>query len=420
MKITNELSVLHELSKAVISVNRPEDVYQRILKIVADVFGVAKASIMKLDPEDRELKIVASVGLPAAVAASARVKIGEGISGSVFKSNKPVLIKNIKASRFESKKRYKSNSLMSAPVRCFAMSVGGRPVGVINVTDRKSSKAFTPADLKLLTTIANQTAAFIHLCDLGEMAARAEKLRNELELARNIQQRLLPRKQVHVEGLDIAGKCITAERVGGDYFDVISGGVRPLSIVVADVAGHSVSAAMMMAALRSAVHAGGASCIFSPAIATERLNRILFDDLAGAERFVSLCYAQLVRSVAKGCSLKYTTAGHYAPLVLSKGEFFGEASNDPLLGIDKKAVFHERKVELKEKDVVVFFTDGLVEARNKKGDTFGISRLKNIVKNNRNFPAEEMVEILCGEVRSFTGKADLVDDVTVVILKVVK
>ena len=420
MKTTKELSVVHELSKAVIGVHKPDEVYQKALKIVADVFGVAKASIMKLDPEDRELKIVASIGLPSEVAQSARVKVGEGISGSVFKSNKPVLIKNIKSSSFAPRKRYKSRSLMSAPVTCFAMKVGGRPVGVINVTDRKNGRAFTPSDLKLLTTIANQTAAFIHLCDLAEVAARAEKLRNELELARNIQQRLLPRKAPRIEGLDIAGKCMTAERVGGDYFDVIYGGARPLSIIVADVAGHSVSAAMMMSALRSAVHAAGGSSIFSPAIATERLNKIIFDDLTGAERFISLCYAQIVRSVSDGCTLKYTTAGHYPPLVFSNGAFSGEASNDPLLGIEEKAVFHERRVELQNKDVVVFFTDGLLEAKNRKGEAFGLLRLKNFIKNSRNFPAEEMVGLLCDEVRNFTGRTDLVDDVTVVIVKVSK
>ncbi len=408
-----QLSVLHDLSQAIIGASSMEDVCNLILERTVKVLGVAKASVMKFDPVDRALKIVAAKGLPKEIVESARVKIGEGISGKVFKNNKPVLIKDIKVSGFESRKHYRSRSLMSAPVTCLPMNVSGKPIGVINVTDKKGGKHFSPDDLKLLTTIANQTAAYLHLCDLANDARDSEHMKRELDLAREMQQRLLPQRMPKVEGYDIAGKCLTAEHVGGDYFDFILGGARPPSVVLADVSGHSVGAAMLMSAFRSAIRSEGATLFLSPALISERLNALLYEDLFASEQFISMVYLQLLPD-----SIRYTTAGHWAPLLFQKGKFLNYSTEDTLLGVDKYTEFHEKRLAAQKGDIVVIFTDGLVEAQNKAHEHFGLKRVKAYISSQKNRRAMDICEGLCDEVKEFTGHRPLRDDVTVVTIKI--
>ncbi len=416
---TKHLSVLHDLSRAIVGASRMEDVCQRILAHTAKLMNVSKASIMKFDRNDGTLKIVASCGLPKNVAAEARVKVGHGISGRVFKSRKPVLIKDIRSAGFEARKRYKSRSLMSAPVTCFSMKVAGKPVGVINVTDKKGGRPFTPADMQLLNTIANQTAAYIHLCDLSEEARSAEHIRRELELARSIQQKLLPQRLPTVKGFDIAGACLTAEHVGGDYFDVLVGGARPTSVVVADVAGHSISAAMMMSAFRSALRSDTPAVFYSPAIIAERLNAILYDDLIAAEQFISMVYLQILHGRGGPASVvKYTTAGHYPPLILQGGGFISHSTEDVLLGVESYPEYHDRRVDVSKGDVIALYTDGLIEASDIRGKRFGLDRLKALIKEHRHSPSERIISAITSEVKKFSGKKPLPDDVTVVIVKV--
>jgi serine phosphatase RsbU (regulator of sigma subunit) len=408
------LSVIHDLSSAIVSASRMEDVCKKILDKVASLLNVSKASIMKFDRGERVLKIVAAKGLPRDVVSEARVKTGQGVSGHVFRSKRPVLIKDIRSTKFKGRTSYATRSLMSAPVRSFFMKVQGKPIGVINVTDRKGKAGFTQGDMRLLTTIANQTAAYLHLCDLHEESARAEHLRRELEIARGIQQNLLPRHIPKSRHFDIHGTCIMAQRVGGDYFDVISGGARPLSIVVADVAGHSIGAAMMMSAFRSALKAEGPAAIFSPAIAAERLNAILYDDLSAAEQFISMVYMQFVSDDI----VKYTTAGHYPPVILRGDGFINHSTEDMLLGVQRFAEYHERRIDLQKRDVIAAYTDGLVSAQNPAGRRFGSERLRGSLRRHRHLGAREMVDAVCDEVKAFAGKKALDDDVTLVVVKV--
>ena len=418
--MTNErkqLKVLYDLGKAVVGLSSMEDVCQRIIAKTAALFNVGKASIMKFDVNDKVLKVIASKGMPADIASNARVMVGEGISGKVFKSAKPVLIKDIRTSGFETRRRYKGKSLMSAPVTCFPMHMGGEPVGVINVTDRKSGRSFSPEDLKLLAAIANQTAAYLHLCDLAEAARQTECFRRELELARAIQQKLLPSRPLKIPGFDIAGRCVTAEKVGGDYFDFLSGGVKPPSVVVADVAGHGIGAAMTMSAFRSAVRSGGVASFFSPAIAAERLNATLYSDLAVAEQFISMIFLQILPGDGDGHVIKYTTAGHHPPLIFKNGEFMNHSTRDALLGVEEFAEYHEKRIDVKGGDIIILYTDGLIEAASPAREKFGIERVKDFVRHNVGHPSEWLVDGLCKEAQTFAARRKIRDDITVVVIK---
>jgi sigma-B regulation protein RsbU (phosphoserine phosphatase) len=413
------LGAIYALSQAITGAAEPSQVYELILDEVVRSLGVQKASIMTFDPAQGVLRIAAARGMDPQIMERAVVRVGEGISGKVFQSNEPLLIKDIQAEGVSSgRERYRTTSLMSAPVTCFPMKVGKEVLGVINVTDRTDGKPFGEGDLRLLTTFTNQAAAYLHIIKLSEIQAENERIRQQLEIARQIQYKLLPSDPPKVEGLDIAGRLITAERVGGDYYDVFLTDARKPSFVVADVSGHSIGAALIMAAFRSAIRSQR-DADYTPSILSQRINSILYDDLFQSEQFISMTYLQYLKSRQ---TVQYTAAGHPPPLIWRAvdGKFEEIGTGDPLLGIEQRGVFHEKQMVVSRGDVIVMYTDGIVEALagGGRGDRFGHDRMVECLKDAIVGSARQIVDVLVETVQAFADPDPLRDDITALVLKV--
>lgn len=412
------LDVVYRLSCAIARAEDLDHVYQIVLDEVVDVLGVEKASIMIYDKEAQGLRIAAARGMDPAIVKSAFVRVGEGISGRVFQSDDPLLIEDIQAADVPAHdKRYKTTSLMSAPVTAVPLKMGSEPLGVINVTDKLDGSSFTESDMQLLTTASNQVAAYVHLTNLAVEVREAERVMSELEVARSIQQRLLPAKPLELDYLDVAGRVIPAHQVGGDFFDYFLTHTRKPSFVVADVSGHNIPAAMMTAALRSVVRAQRDADL-DPAVLVQRVNTILFDDLSSTEQFVSMIYLQYVQSRQL---VRFTNAGHPPALIwrASLKEFEECSTEDPLMGIDPISVYHEKSVVVSKGDAIVLYTDGVTDAANAKGERYGIDRLRRIIKrSSEDRDATKISEIIVDDVQAFAESAAIKDDITVLVCKV--
>lgn len=412
------MDAVYSLSKAIVRAADLEQVYELILDEVVRLLGVEKASIMIYDPSLDALRIAAARGMDPSIVKKALVRVGEGISGRVFASHEPIMIKEIKAEEAgPGRDRYRTRSLISAPVTCFPMKVGGESLGVINVTDRSDGRPFAEEDLHLLTTLSNQAASYLHICRLLEERQSAERLRQQLEIARQIQYRLVPASAPEVEGLDVSGRLITAERVGGDYYDCFTAPDRRPAFVVADVSGHSIGAALIMAAFRSAVRAQR-DADYSPAELMQRVNAILYEDLFQAEQFISVVYLQYIRSRQM---IKYTAAGHPHPIVWrsAKDSFEASGTSDILLGIEARAVFHEQQTVVSKGDVILMYTDGITEAANPDGERFGRERLLECLEDAVVGSARQIADVIVENVQAFIDPSPPRDDITALVLKVV-
>lgn len=413
-----QVDAVYSLSRAIAGATELKQVYELILDEVVRLFGVEKASIMVYEPSIEGLKIVAARGLDANVQSKAFVRIGEGISGKVFKSNEPLLIADIQAAGLgEGKDKYKTKSLMSAPVTCFPMKIGPESLGVINVTDRTNGEPFTSDDMKLLTTLSNQVASYLKIVQLSKEVAVTEHIRQQLEIARQIQYRLLPLNPPQIDGIEAAGRVITADRVGGDYYDFFISRTKRPSFAIADVSGHSIGAALTMAAFRSAIRAQMDS-EFTTSILVQRINQILFEDLFQAEQFISMAFLKYMRARQL---IQFTNAGHPPPILWRKGlrSFEELYTDDPLLGIEPISVYHEKQVVVSKGDVVVLYTDGVTEAINEKGERFGKDRLKNTLEKVIERTPVEIVDAIVEAAASFAEPAALRDDVTAMVLRIV-
>jgi len=412
------MDAVHALSEAIARAADPGQIYELILDVVVRMLGVEKASIMTYDSELSALRIVAARGLDPEIVTNAVVRVGEGISGKVFASHEPLLIKDIQAEGMGSgRDRYRTKSLISAPVTCFPMKVGEDALGVINVTDRNDGSPFTEDDLRLLTTLANQAAAYLHMSQLMQERQESERLKQQLEIARQIQYRLLPSEPPKIKGLDVAGRLITAERVGGDYYDCCTTDEKRPSFVVADVSGHSIGAALIMAAFRSVMRAQREAGL-SPSDMVQRINSILYEDLFQAEQFISMAYLQYVSSRKL---IQYTVAGHPPPIVWrNANEDFDEVgTDDPLLGIEPRAVFNEKQLVVSSGDVILLYTDGITEAANREGERFGHDRLIECLRDAVVGNARQIVDVIVETVQTFIDPLPARDDITALVIKIV-
>lgn len=416
-KDKQQIEAVYSISRAISQATELKQVYELILDEVVKLFGVDKASIMAYDPVLDGLKVVAARGLDPSIQNNAFVRVGEGISGKVFKSSEPLLVEDIQAAGLgEGKNKYKTRSLMSAPVTCFPMKVGAKTLGVINVTDKSDGSSFTDGDLKLLTTLSNQVASYLRIVQLSQEVATTEYLKQQLEIARQIQYRLLPLNPPKLDGIEAAGRVITADRVGGDYYDFFISHTKRPSFAIADVSGHSIGAALTMAAFRSAIRAQMDS-EFTTSILVQRINQILFEDLFQAEQFISMAFLKYLKSRQL---IQFTNAGHPPPIMWrSSTETFEELhTDDPLLGIEPVSIYHEKQVVVSKGDVIVLYTDGVTEVTNEKGERFGKEKLFGLLENIMDKTPIEIVDSVVEGAASFAEPAALRDDITSMVLRV--
>lgn len=241
-----------------------------------------------------------------------------------------------------------------------------------------------------------------------------QELENEIRMAAGIQQGLLPGAPPVVPGAELAGWCLPAAKVGGDYYDLLVDGDGRLTLLVADVAGHSIGSALLMAMARSvlrreAEHGG------DPADLLAQTNAAMFGDLVTAGLFITIFAARF--DPADG-TLEYANAGHNPPLLRRHAERSTcELDADgAAIGFLEELEFEQRATRLEAGDTLLLYTDGVVEAPGVDGAQFGEQRLAELVAE-LDVGAEALVRAVVEAVGDHTGGAAQHDDVTVVALR---
>lgn len=250
---------------------------------------------------------------------------------------------------------------------------------------------------------------------------RASEERHELDIAKKIQLSLLPKGPLRVPGARVAGVCLPATHIGGDYFDYFHTG-GTLDVVIADVSGHSVGAALIMAEARSALKAetrfasaGGDE--HGPARILALLNEVLYEDLNGSDLFISMFYLRLDLATRR---LFYANAGHNCPLLSRASAAVCEPldAEGLILGVRKGVRFEEKSLQIEKGDRLLLYTDGFTEALNEQGEFFDVPRLCELFSSYRDAQPEIVIGRLMDALHAFRGAAPLVDDVSMALIGV--
>jgi serine phosphatase RsbU (regulator of sigma subunit) len=419
LDVFEEVNLFYGITARLHDVGGAEGICATILDRACEVVKAARASILLSDPHTGMLRVVYSRGISQEQAAAIRVRPGEGITGRVFETGQAILVDDADSLERGGKRaddRYASRSFISVPVRVFdpeelsgtSPPAGRRPaLGVLNMTDKAGGGPFSAGDLKLLSALASQAAV---LLDNTRLAG----VEREMGLARNIQASLLPEAPPRIPGAELAGVCVPARNVGGDYFDMFALPGGRAGLLVADVSGHNVGAALMMAVSRTALRAEIARAS-GPEEALSRANRLLDGDLVRSELFVSVFLGYY--DPATG-DLDYASAGHNPALLRRAAGGAPEwlDAEGILLGVTADFPFERKTVRLAPGDLVLLYTDGLTEARSPFEEMFGDDRLAVALDEAGARPTAEIPAALLAAVDRHTGAAPA-DDRTVVVLR---
>jgi PAS domain S-box-containing protein len=253
-----------------------------------------------------------------------------------------------------------------------------------------------------------------------EAARRAEVklagVRKEMTIAHEIQESLFPGEPLLLPNVRIAGYCLPAAQVGGDYFDYFRRGEDRIDVVIADVSGHSVGAALFMVAtratLRSPTHQEG-----SAAEILACLNGSLHEDLDHAGFFITMFYMQYNPVTGQ---LNYANAGHMPPFLFHERDLACSTldTDGLILGVETQVQFEERTLSLNSGDIVFLYTDGIVEADNADSEFYGTERLAEVLARCRHLEPEALIDQVMEDLRSFCKRDCFTDDVTMVVMKV--
>lgn len=263
--------------------------------------------------------------------------------------------------------------------------------GRLYVFSRDPDYTWTETRQKLVRLVADQTAVAIENDELTVALRKKERLDRELEIGAEIQLKLLPRHCPTIEGMDLAARCQTASKVGGDYYDFIPTTFKQLrypeslqsassawSFAIGDVMGKGVPAGLIMTMLRGMLRAEVLNG-HSPARILQNLNYVMHTDLESSNRFVTLFYAEYD---PKTRILSYGNAAHNPPFLwqAATNTIIRLDTVGMLLGLDMDTQYHEAQVQLQPGDTVIFYTDGFTEAANRKGERFDEENLLQALK----------------------------------------
>src|SRR5882762_8783888 len=335
------------------------------------------------------------------------IKMGEGLIGHVAVSGKPFISPDVRNEPRYINARAGTRSEMVAPI------ISNNEV--IGVFDLESDElnAYDKDDLEILGLLASQVAIIIEKVMLHDQLIEKQRLETQLEVARQVQLELLPARDPQLEGFDISAYNFPTEEVSGDYYDWVRIYDDQIGIVIADVSGKGVPAALLMAflraSLRAATHIG-----YAPHISMSKVNYLLWESIE-RNQFVTAFYGILD---ATNRTLAYTNAGHNPPLLLTAdGNFsFIDRGSVPL-GMFKDTRYHEYYLTTEPDDVLMLYTDGVTEAQNAQGEEFGRVRLAEAVKSNRQLGARELIAAVHTEVLAWTEGRGATDDVTFFVIK---
>ena len=341
-------------------------------------------------------------------------KVGSHITGWVLTYQQPLMIENLATdTRFHTteQERKEIRSVLCVPIRYKA-----KLIGILMVTNKRTLEPFSPDDLRLLSIIAAQSGQLIQNSKLQEEALEKRRMKQELAVAREIQMSLVPKRLPETKALDISSYFNPAEEVGGDYFDYFVLGEDRIGVLVADVSGHGVSAALVMAMVKGVLHSITQKFESTDQVLRE-MNSIL-NRIVPREMFVTLMF--LVFDL-KNKALRYSSAGHN-PLLFYDSESRScqmVELRGPALGISNLSTYTEKDIPLDCGDVFFVYTDGVTEAVNERLEMFEGNRLIQAVEEVTSKRASEIIEHVKSKLREFTGKAPQNDDVAMIAIKVV-
>ena len=407
------VAILLETIAAVNSSVKVEDVIRSVVDKSIMVTGAERAIIMLLD-DDNVLRIALARDA-AGRDLGKNVQYSHSVAMRVQREGRGVCLIDT-ANQGDISLGQSILDLKLLTVMCVPLRVKDKLTGLLYVDSKASAKEFSDKDLTLFRALAGQVAQAVDNARLLQHYVEKQRMQEELHVAQQIQQSLLPRGGLQAPGLDVAGLSVPCEETSGDYFDYVRRPGGRLGLVIGDVSGHGLGAALLMSTARALLRAFAATEA-TPAELVTRLNRFLSEDIETG-RFMTLFYGEIA---LRERTMTYVRAGHNEPVIYRReSDTFEELGEGgvALAVIDNFEFEGTGPLQLARGDLVALYTDGIVEAMSPSREPFGIDRMKEFLRRHRDLTAKEIVGKVRQAVRDHTGTDVREDDLTLVVAKV--
>jgi len=408
-----EITLLYSISETLGSVISLEEAAGKILHEVIGILRARRAALWVHNPSEGVLYLAAAEGMNGQ-SGPIRLDDRTSVTARVFKENRPVVMDpgDVFPRGDLDRGNTQRGSFLSVPVSYSPPRGKPRTVGVINLVGREHDEPFTAGDEKLLSAIASQVGAAVENGRLVAESLRQERLVRELELARDLQLKLLPSAERFADYAQVAARCVPAHTVGGDFYHLFRLPERRFGVMIGDVSSHGFAAALIMALTMSAV-AIHASEGHPPAEVLRRVHRALIEELESTEMFMTLFYGVLDPVAER---IDFANAGHHhAFRIDAAGTAERLAVTNPPLGMVDLDVYPESSAPwMHGRDLLFLFTDGLSDALG-FGESAGEQRLVEMVAERREDAPNGILSQLFAEAE--TGDAGALDDRTAVIVR---
>jgi sigma-B regulation protein RsbU (phosphoserine phosphatase) len=376
-----------------------------------DLVGADRCSIWLVDAKHNRLWTKVAHGVR-----ELHIPMGQGLVGASVARNQTILVNDtLQDERFlrsvDVESGYVTKSILTIPLH----GLDGKPMGALQVLNKPDG--FSPEDVDLLGLCSAYSASTLETERLRKEAEVAQLLLREMEIARDVQQHLLPQDLPPIPGLDYAGYCRSAEYVGGDYYDFLPMPEGGLLFTLGDVSGKGIAAAVMMASmqasLRSQVVRGTP---VSVAALIGDLNKAAYS-FSTEDKYSTLFCGMLDAGNRK---LTYVNAAQVRPMILRCGDGPLERLEGGGLpvGLLDGSEYVQGEVLLQPGDAVLCFSDGISEATNAKGEMWDESEVEKIARTCQGLTAQQTIDLLVAATDRFTGEAKQADDMTVVAIRV--
>lgn len=407
-----EINLLYTIGEILGRTVRLDDAAQTILTEVSETVGASRAAIYVYDAASGLLTAVAALATAARDVPAIGIDDETSAAARAFRTQHPVLRAEGEAVS-PRELGIANGTMLSVPIM-WTSPGGAVPLGVLSLSGRRAGQEFTGGDRKLVAAIATQIGTAIQIDRLVKASMAQERLAHEMQLAHDLQMRLLPSPSSIAPEAQCAARVEPAQSVGGDFYHLFKLRDGQIGVLIGDVSSHGYQAALIMALTMSAmsIHAQAGN---DPSATLGSLLDSLADELRETEMFLTVCY--VVIDPAKG-ELRYANAGHpHAFVVNADGTIQRLEALDPPLGLGSAAPRVAMRDWKRGSDLLVLFTDGVSDARDAEGNVLGETAVLDVVRARRADVPTRVVDGVFAAVEGHMGATSPADDQAIVVVR---
>ena len=407
-----KLTILYRASEAISAILDIDKLLDKIMDLVYEVAKPERGFILLKEEETNDL-VVRVMRLEENKMPDGNVTISSTIINRCLTNKVAMLISDV----MEDSQLSASASVVLQNIRS-AISVplisSDRILGVVYVDSSSIRRTFNQEILEVVIGICNQASLAIDNAIMNKKLLEQNLSAKEMDIARDIQINFLPKIPPATKNFDISVMSVPAKKVGGDYYDFIPLSEDKLGIMIADVAGKGIPAALLVSIVRSAFRMEAQRAITNVEELMYITNNAVCRDTVN-NMFITVFY--LVLNVNSG-EIIYSNAGHCYPLLIKKeGEVEKLKVGGSIFGMFENSTYKSEKIILENDDILILYTDGVTDSKNEKDESYGTKRLINKIQENIYLKAEEIKKKVYEDVRSFAKTGELFDDFTLMVIK---